>query len=959
MSANSGNEPKIPQLAAGGGAGDIPNLGGGDQPSLIQSVAPPVGRDPASHHTDVAANLLAVQQALCSNQLAPPKVLSSKTVPSVAPVGVSLGSANPPSTSTYNIPQTFQPMNAQAPASPAHPTLRPELHVKDDVCAGQQQFCKFDSALTLRIGSGLIFSEGDSVASLPHGPAICFADIVCGPASTCRFVYLCFMSTGSNNAWSIGVVPEAGVDDKDYLWKRFDAVGRYNSGNGCVMNRLSLPRDKAITMCIDTTSAIWFVFLDGQEVCRQFIPPHHFPCRLAICGHSGCCFKLLHDQPPPVHVLPSIPSDDDFPKLGLPPSFLRDIIDKNGGEAAFEGQTTSHVKRTIIVPLTAASKLSLCAQMQQEGDARVQTATWFVSHPWQIMFLDLVRALECFFADKAGAIIWLDLLSTSQHATFDKPPEWWQQTFCSAIGRMGQMVMVMTPWDNPICLSRAWCLIELHACRSSGSRFGVAMPPSERSRFIAEIVAKSQAYYDMLSRVNTAKSECSRETDKQRIFAAVEALDGGFTGLDRGVLHSVTEWLEQQLQDEVANAVAEGRVDDECKMMCALGGLFFKKGEYDRAFTIFEESLLKRQRILGDDHPDTLASHIKLAETVAEMGQHDRALLMSQQCHENCKRILGEGHTDTLKSIDVVASLFVRKGEYDRALVLLQDSLDKRKRIFGVDHPDSLNSVDMAIHALIHTEQFDLALHVSQEVLERRKRILGDDHPDTLASLCNLAAVFQEKRQYERALKLYEECVSKMERVLGQSHPHMLSVLNNVAQLLNLMDREERAVLVHEHCLAKRKIIFGVDHPDYLASLHNLAVTLYTLGNYDRALPMLEECFAKSSRALGQDHPQTLASQYFLAKCFCEKKDYSRALPLYEVCLTQQRHKLGDKHSVTKDVQKARDSCVTQWTQQKAEQVVKKWSGVPGAASRLLALLIDFDAEMADPARYGVQGQVP
>ena len=49
----------------------------------------------------------------------------------------------------------------------------------------------------------------------------------------------------------------------------------------------------------------------------------------------------------------------------------------------------------------------------------------------------------------------------------------------------------------------------------------------------------------MLSRVNTAKSECSRESDRQRIFAAVRELDGGFTALDRGVLQTMTEWLER------------------------------------------------------------------------------------------------------------------------------------------------------------------------------------------------------------------------------------------------------------------------------------------------------------------------------------------------------------------------------------------------------------------------------
>jgi hypothetical protein len=185
--------------------------------------------------------------------------------------------------------------------------------------------------------------------------------------------------------------------------------------------------------------------------------------------------------------------------------------------------------------------------MKQEGDARIQPATWFVSHAWRYKFLDLVKALEAFFADKGGGVvIWLDLFSTSQHSTFSKPPEWWQQTFVTAIGQMGQMVMVMTPWDNPICLTRAWCLIELYACRSSGGRFDVAFPPAERARFLSEIVDQAGAFYGMLGKVNTTKSECSRESDRQRIFAAVEGLDGGFSGLDRSVLQTMTEWLQRQ-----------------------------------------------------------------------------------------------------------------------------------------------------------------------------------------------------------------------------------------------------------------------------------------------------------------------------------------------------------------------------------------------------------------------------
>jgi hypothetical protein len=83
----------------------------------------------------------------------------------------------------------------------------------------------------------------------------------------------------------------------------------------------------------------------------------------------------------------------------------------------------------------------------------------------------------------------------------------------------------------------------------------------------------------MLNKVNTAKSECSRDEDRRRIFTAVRELDGGFSGLDRGVLSTMTEWLERQLAEEMAGAVASGQKDVECRMQNALAILFKIKGE--------------------------------------------------------------------------------------------------------------------------------------------------------------------------------------------------------------------------------------------------------------------------------------------------------------------------------------------------------------------------------------------
>ena len=552
---------------------------------------------------------------------------------------------------------------------------------------------------------------------------------------------------------------------------------------------------------------------------------------------------------------------------GAPLSCLRGLIDEHGGEAAFKGWTTSNVKRNIIVPRTQATQLSLCAQMRLEGDPRIQPATWFVSHPWQIQFLDLVSALEEFFADKPGAILWLDLMSTSQHATFSKPPQWWQDTFCSAIGRMGQMVMVMTPWDNPVCLTRAWCLIELYACRSSGSNFCVALPPSERAHFLEQIAERGAAFYGMLSKVNTAKSECSRDSDRERIFEAVRGLEGGFIALDRSVLQTMTDWLQMQLEQEVAASAAACLEEEEWKMATALGRLFQDKGEYGRALPLLEECLTKRKRAMGENHPQTLLSIDNLANLFESMGQYDRALPLHEECLAKRKVILAEQHPETLVSLGNLANLFESMGQYDRALPLAEECLAKRKQVLGDEHPDSLASLNNLANLLQSMGQYDRALPLSEACLALRRRVLGEDHPHTLISLNNLALLFKRTGEQDSALPLYEECLAKSRRVLGDDHPDTLQSINNIGTLFISTGQYDRALPLFDECLAKSRRVLGHDHPDTLETLNNIGALFFKNGDYFRALLHFEDCLARYVRALGNDHPDTKGTRSWRDAC--------------------------------------------------------------------------------------------
>ena len=287
-------------------------------------------------------------------------------------------------------------------------------------------------------------------------------------------------------------------------------------------------------------------------------------------------------------------------------------------------------------------------------------------------------------------------------------------------------------------------MIELHACRSSGSRFSIAFPPAQRALFLQQITDRPDAFFGMLGRVNTAKSVCSLDTDRDRIFAAVRRLDGGFSALDQGVMSTMLEWLQQQLEEEIAAAVAVGQTDVECRMMNALVIVFACIGEYDRALPLSEECLAKGKRVFGEDHPRTLTSLFCIAGLFESKGEYDRALPLHEECLAKRKRVLGEDHHDTLIQLHDLAILLKNMGKNDRALPLFEQCLAKGRCVLGEDHPDTLIQLSNVAILLKNMGEYDRALPLYEECLEKRKRVLGEDHPDTLTSLKNVALVLKQ-----------------------------------------------------------------------------------------------------------------------------------------------------------------------------------------------------------------------
>src|SRR6478672_3086452 len=137
-----------------------------------------------------------------------------------------------------------------------------------------------------------------------------------------------------------------------------------------------------------------------------------------------------------------------------------------------------------------------------------------------------------------------------------------------------------------------------------------------------------------------------------------------------------------------------------------------------------EDTLARRRRDLGEDHPDTLAAASNLAVSLRAAGEYQAARELGEDTLARRRRVLGEDHPDTLASADGLAVSLRAVG----------------------GHPGTLTSAGNLFASVGHPGEHQAARELDEDTLARRRRVLGEDHPDTLNSASNLAA---DQRAYD------------------------------------------------------------------------------------------------------------------------------------------------------------------------------------------------------------------
>lgn len=165
------------------------------------------------------------------------------------------------------------------------------------------------------------------------------------------------------------------------------------------------------------------------------------------------------------------------------------------------------------------------------------------------------------------------------------------------------------------------------------------------------------------------------ETMPERIdqikAAALSALIDRLSVINDGRIHS-------ELKLEVAHARQLVNRGDDIKTAKLTGWVArydYLHGAYKSAETLLRRESDIRNRLLGDEHPDTLTTMNNLAETLRAQGDLAGARKIQEQVLEITRRILGEEHPDTSLSAWNLVYTLLQMGNPAEAIDILKRDL--------------------------------------------------------------------------------------------------------------------------------------------------------------------------------------------------------------------------------------------------------------------------------------------
>jgi len=359
-----------------------------------------------------------------------------------------------------------------------------------------------------------------------------------------------------------------------------------------------------------------------------------------------------------------------------------------------------------------------------------------------------------------------------------------------------------------------------------------------RAKFAADRIKAGVADPERSSQVATFAS----------LLHHVNATDTARDLIDRTTLRPAVAAIDRQFGDQPLVAANLRQV---------LADSYFDLGMYEAALPLQRAALETRRRVLGEEHPDTIASRFAIGELLHNQGNARDAEPYLREALRESRRVNGEDSSQTLLNIAELGAVLDAEGKTAESGRYLREAESKLSRLVRQGKPVPQAVFSELVWVLVQEGKMSDAEQLARKALDRSRRDLGENQPGTLSAMHTLSRILFIEGKFDAAEPLIRDLMERNRRVLGEDHPDTLESMSNMAHLLVNTGKPAEAEPYLRQTLEGTRRSMGDRDMRTLAAIDDLGSFLVDEGKLDEAEPFVREAVELSRRAQGEHGSKT------------------------------------------------------------------------------------------------------
>jgi tetratricopeptide (TPR) repeat protein len=293
--------------------------------------------------------------------------------------------------------------------------------------------------------------------------------------------------------------------------------------------------------------------------------------------------------------------------------------------------------------------------------------------------------------------------------------------------------------------------------------------------------------------------------------------------------------------------------EDEFLVACSgdLANALRRLNRLEESRQLYEETIATRQRVFGEDDPQTAGYQADLANVYFMLGKVKEAVKTNREVLALLLRLFGSEDQGTLRVQANLGMMLEIQGELHEAFELQEQAWNTLRRKNGDKDYAVLGSQTNLARLMFRLGRRKEALQMNVNALRGLQEVLSTKHPDVLGAMHNFANLIADAGEFQDAIRLHRETLDLRRKALGENHRNVFSSMADLAWILATCPEDKGRDCRRALGLAEAVVKGDSKNPE---GWRGLGAVYYRNGDWNRAL----EAFSNAGSLFGDPESETL-----------------------------------------------------------------------------------------------------